>query len=138
MASETSSSTRDQPGFLRRHWGKLAVGGLLVIPAAVLAVWTAITLTFAYSRGERVGYAQKISEKGWLCRTWEGELTMAAIPGAAPEKFYFTVRSDSVARAIQQFDGQRVVLDYEQHRFVPSSCFGETEYFVTDVEPVAP
>ena len=135
MASETNSSTRDQPGFLRRHWGKLALGGLLVIPAAVLAVWTAITLTFAYSRGERVGFAQKISEKGWLCRTWEGELTMNALPGAAPEKFYYTVRDDSLAQAIQALDGRRVVLEYEQHRGVPFSCFGETDYFVKGVRP---
>ena len=135
MASDTSSATRDRSGFVRQHWGKLTLAGLLVIPAAVLAAWTAITLNYTYSRGERVGFAQKISEKGWLCRTWEGELTMNALPGAAPEKFYYTVRDDSIARAIQAFDGKRVVLDYEQHRGVPLSCFGETEYFVTGVRP---
>ena len=134
MASDTIDSRQDQ-GFVRRHWGKLTLVTLLLVPALVLAAWTAISLSFSYSRGERVGYAQKLSEKGWLCSTWEGELTMNAIPGAAPEKFVFSVRSDSLARAIQQFDGQRVVLDYEQHRFVPSSCFGETEYFVTAVRP---
>jgi hypothetical protein len=137
MASDTSDTidSTQQQGFVRRHWGKLTLATLLVVPALVLAVWTAVALSFAYSRGERVGYAQKLSEKGWLCPTWEGELTMNAIPGAAPEKFTFSVRSDSLARAIQRFDGQRVVLDYEQHRFVPTSCFGETEYFVTSVRP---
>jgi hypothetical protein len=133
MASDTSSSTRERPGFLRRHWGKLTLAGLLVIPTAVLAAWTAVAMAFTYSRGERVGFAQKLSEKGWLCRTWEGELTMNALPGAAPEKFYYTVRDDSLARVIQAFDGKRVVLDYEQHRGVPLSCVGETEYFVTGV-----
>ena len=135
MASDTTASVRDQQGFVRRHWGKLALASLLLVPAALLAAWTAIAMSITYSEGQRVGYAQKLSEKGWVCPTWEGELTITAIPGATPEKFYFSVRSDSLARVIQQYDGQRVVLDYEQHRFVPLSCFGETEYFVTAVRP---
>lgn len=135
MASDTTAPARDQQGFVRRHWGKLAVASLLLVPAALLAAWTAIALNVTYSEGQRVGYAQKLSEKGWVCPTWEGELTITAIPGATPEKFFFSVRSDSLARVIQQYDGQRVVLDYEQHRFVPLSCFGETEYFVTAVRP---
>jgi len=84
-----------------------------------------------------VGFAQKLSEKGWLCRTWEGELAMATVPGVAPELFQYSVRDDSVARAIQELDGRRVALTYEQHRGVPTSCFGETEYFVTGVRPVS-
>ena len=135
MASDTSASVRDQQGFVRRHWGKLALASVFLIPAALLAAWTAIALNITYSEGQRVGYAQKLSEKGWVCPTWEGELTITAIPGATPEKFYFSVRSDSLARVIQQYDGQRVVLEYDQHRFVPLSCFGETEYFVTAVRP---
>ena len=137
MASDTSDriDSRQDQGFVRRHWGKLALAALLLVPALLLAAWTAITMAITYSEGERVGYAQKLSKKGWLCPTWEGELTMAAIPGAAPDKFYFTVRSDSLADVIQKFDGQRVVLDYEQHRFVPFSCVGESEYFVTGVRP---
>ena len=133
-STDTIDSTPEQ-GFVRRHWGKLTLATLLLVPALVLAAWTAIALSFAYSRGERVGYAQKLSEKGWLCSTWEGELTMNALPGAAPEKFYYTVRDDSVARAIQALDGRRVVLEYEQHRGVPLSCFGETDYFVKGVRP---
>jgi len=35
-----------------------------------------ITLQVVYSDGERVGYIQKISRKGWVCKTWEGELAM--------------------------------------------------------------
>jgi hypothetical protein len=135
MASDTTAPERDRQGFLRRHWGKLTLASLLLVPAALLAAWTAIALSISYSEGQRVGYAQKLSEKGWVCPTWEGELTITAIPGATPEKFFFSVRSDSLARVIQQYDGQRVVLDYEQHRFVPLSCFGETEYFVTAVRP---
>jgi len=90
----------------------------------------------AYSSGERAGYVQKFSRKGWVCKTWEGELAMVAVPGSMPEKFYFTVRNDSVAALINQSLGKRVALHYNQHKGVPTSCFGETEYFVSDVKVV--
>ncbi len=127
----------EQPGFLRRHWGKLTLFLLVTVPLAILAAWTAIAFAYTYSNGERTGYAQKLSRKGWLCKTWEGEIAMATAPGVMPEKFAYTVRSDSVAQAIQALDGQRVALTYEQHKFLPTSCFGETEYFVSGVRRVA-
>jgi len=109
--------------------------------AALLALvlgfagYTWVTLHFAYSRGERVGYVQKISSKGWVCKTWEGEMAMVTMPGTLTEKFLFSVPDDAVAAKINATAGQRVALHYAQHRWVPSSCFGETEYFVTDVTP---
>ena len=111
---------------------------LLVIAAPVLgfAAWSWITLHVNYSNGERVGYVQKMSRKGWVCKTWEGELAMVSMPGTAPQIFYFTVQSDGVARKVMDAAGQRVALVYEQHRGVPSSCFGETEYFITGVRVV--
>jgi hypothetical protein len=93
-------------------------------------------MTYTYSRGERVGYAQKISEKGWVCKTWEGEIAIANVPGQLQEKFEFTVRDDRIAAEISRLEGQRVSLSYEQHRFVPFSCLGETEYFATGVRSV--
>jgi hypothetical protein len=120
----------------RRRWGLIAFLALVVAPLALFALWTWITLTFAYSRGERVGYPLKLSQKGWLCKTWEGELQMIAIPGATPEAFRYSVRDDSLARAIQALEGGRVSVTYEQHRGVPTSCFGETEYFVTSARRV--
>jgi hypothetical protein len=93
--------------------------------------WTAITLAFNYSDGERSGFLQKVSRKGWICKTWEGELQLVAIPGAAPEMFHFTVRDQQVANDLEHLMGQRVTVYYEQHRGVPTSCFGDTEYFVT-------
>jgi hypothetical protein len=81
---------------------------------------------------------QKLSKKGWICKSWEGELSLVALPGAAPEKFLFTVRDDAVAAKINQQVGQRVALIYEEHRGLPTSCFGDTEYFVTDVKVVTP
>jgi hypothetical protein len=110
----------------------------VVLPAALFAAYTWITLNFAYSTGERTGYVQKISRKGWICKTWEGELAMTPFPGTVPQIFPFSVRSDDVARQIQQAAGQRVALTYAQHKGVPTSCFGETEYFVTGVRAIGP
>lgn len=117
--------------------------GLFVI-FVMLAVtaYTWLTLNFSYSTGERAGFMQKMSKKGWLCKTWEGELSLVALPGAAPEKFEFSVRDDAVAARINALVGQRVALTYEQHKGIPTSCFGDTEYFITDgkaiVQPTVP
>ena len=108
----------------------------LILAVAGVALWTWGTLTFDYSDGERAGYVQKFSRKGWLCKTWEGELALVNLPGAMPEIFYFTVHDDAVARRIQDVVGKRVALSYEQHIGVPTSCFGETQYFVVDVRVV--
>ncbi len=109
---------------------------ILVAVAAVvgvLAAWTLFTLNWSDSAGERAGYVQKLSERGWICKTWEGEMAMVTMPGTVAEKFYFTVPDDAVAARINETVGSRVVLHYEQHRWIPFSCFAETEYFVTGV-----
>ncbi|MDO8926877.1 MAG: hypothetical protein Q7U94_08210 [Sideroxyarcus sp.] len=107
--------------------------GFLVVVAALFAAYIWIAFQWSYSEGERAGFMQKLSSKGWICKTWEGELSLVALPGAAPEKFIFTVRDDAVADKINQLVGQRVALIYEQHKGLPTSCFGETEYFVNDI-----
>ena len=113
---------------------------LLLVALIVLLMlaggWLWLTLNWSYSQGELAGYVQKLSKKGWLCKTWEGEIAMVTMPGAIPEKFEFTVRDDDVAQRINVLAGKRVVLNYAQHRFIPSSCFGETEYFVASVREV--
>ncbi len=124
-------------GRRRSRWPLLLLA-LLVLVGAGFALYVWATLTFSYSSGERAGYVQKFSHKGWLCKTWEGELAMVNLPGAMPEIFRFTVRDGAVAARLNQTMGQRVALHYEQHRGVPSSCFGDTEYFVTEVRPVTP
>lgn len=108
----------------------------LLAVAVLLAGYTWITLSWAYSKGERAGYIQKFSRKGWVCKTWEGELAMVAMPGSMPEKFYFSVRDDAVATQINQAMGRRIVLYYEQHVGIPTSCFGETEYFVKSAKVI--
>lgn len=109
---------------------------VLVIAACVLAAWTWVTMTYDYSNGERAGYVQKFSRRGWVCKTWEGELALVNLPGAMPEIFKFSVRDGAVAAEIQAKMGKRVVLDYEQHIGVPTSCFADTQYFVTAVRMV--
>lgn len=111
--------------------------GILVVMAAVLAIYIALALTWSYSTGERAGFLQKISDKGWICKTWEGELSLVALPGAAPEKFLFTVRNAEVAKQVNAAVGKRVALNYEQHKGLPTSCFGETDYFVVGLKEVA-
>jgi hypothetical protein len=122
--------------FARRHWGKLTVGAFIIAPTIVFALWAAIGLTFVYSSGERAGFVQKISRKGWLCKTWEGEMAISTIPGSMPQLWTFSVRSDSVALAIEATNGRRVVLEYQEKPWVPTSCFGETRYFVNGVRVV--
>ena len=106
---------------------------LLAAAIAAFALYTWFTLSWSYSDGERAGFLQKFSRKGWLCKTWEGEILLSSMPGAIPERFTFSVRDDGVARQLIAATGKRVVLSYAQHRGVPTSCFGETEYFVEKV-----
>jgi hypothetical protein len=116
-----------------KHHPLLWLLGLLLVAALVFAGYTASTLAIAYSSGQRAGYVQKLSHKGWLCKTYEGELAMTPVPGTSPEIFHFSVRDPNVAREIDALSGSHVVLDYDQHIGVPTNCFGETEYFVTHV-----
>jgi hypothetical protein len=104
----------------------------LLLPVLGFALYTWVALTWSFSKGERAGYITKFSNKGWVCKTWEGELTMALVPGTVPEKFLFSVRDDVLAQRITSAMGKRVSLTYEQHKGIPTTCFGETEYFVTD------
>lgn len=130
----------------RRRLG-IRLGGILaalIAAAAVLfALYTWTVLHWSYSEGERAGYLQKLSKKGWLCKTWEGEILLSSMPGAIPERFAFTVRDPAVVQQLQSAMGQRVQLSYSQHVGLPTSCFGETGYFVDraaagGTNPVAP
>jgi hypothetical protein len=115
-----------------------ALLAVLVLAIAGAGAFTWITLHWSYAQGERAGYVQKLSRKGWVCKTWEGEMAMVTMPGTITEKFYFTVPDDAVASRINAGVGKRMALHYEQHRWIPSSCFGDTEYFVTDVRVTDP
>lgn len=118
--------------FKRRHWGKLLVLTLLMIPVAGFAAWSFVTLNWTYSEGDRPGFVQKIAIKGYICKTWEGIL-YNDLQGFRADSFAFTVRSDSLAKVLQSLSGKQVSLHYQQHVNVPSSCFGDSEYFVSGV-----
>ena len=118
-----------------KHLRRTVTLGLIAL-LGLFSGYTWLTLQMVYSEGERAGVLQKLSYKGWICKTWEGELMLTPIPGIIPEKFYFTIPDPSVAKKVNDLIGQRVALAYEQHRGIPSSCFGETQYYVRDVKPV--
>lgn len=107
----------------------------LFVAAAVLAgaSWVLLALNWSYSEGERAGWVQKLSKKGWVCKTWEGELSLVSLPGSTAEKFLFTVRDDRVAAEVTRLIGERVALHYEEKVGLPTSCFGDTRHFVTAV-----
>jgi hypothetical protein len=119
-----------------RRWILIGAAIVLIVPAGLMAAWTAVALNWSYSEGNRAGYIQKFSRKGWVCKTWEGELQTATIPGSAPQVFLFTVRDDSVASRLTQLMGSRVSLTYREHRGIPGSCFGDTNYYVTGAKLV--
>ena len=108
----------------------------LLLMIGGFAGYTWSTLNWSFSSGERAGYIQKFSHKGWVCKTWEGELQMIPVPGAIPEKFIFSVRDDAIAQKINVAMGKKVALHYEQHKGIPTTCFGETDYYVTDIKVI--
>jgi hypothetical protein len=124
-------------GFFRRNRWKFILVGVLGGGLGLFALYTMAALRFAYSSGERVGYVQKLSKKGWVCRTWEGELAMSPVPGAAPQIFAFSLRDDAMAQQISAAEGKRVTLQYEEKMGIPSSCFGDTKYFVVGLRILA-
>jgi hypothetical protein len=107
---------------------------ILVVAIAGVAGYSWLSLHWAYSTGERAGFVQKLSKKGWVCKTWEGEMAMVTMPGTVAEKFYFTVPDDAIATKINASMGKRVAMHFQQHKWLPSSCFGDTEYFVDSVQ----
>jgi hypothetical protein len=110
---------------------------LIIVLAGVLtAAWLWIFSTWNYSTGERAGWVQKLSRKGWLCKTWEGEMAMVTMPGTAQEKFLFTVNDEDVAAQINKVMGKRVSVHYDEKVGLPTTCFGETRHYVTSIVAV--
>ena len=134
----TPAEVAPRAGFVRRNRWKIIPLGLLLVVGGAAALWTTITLAFSYSDGDRIGYVQKFSRKGWICRTWEGELAMTPVPGSAPQMFDFTVRDEAVVKKLKDAEGKRVALHYKEKKGVPTTCFGETSYFISDVRVLGP
>jgi len=109
---------------------------ILILGLLLFAGYLWLMLKWSYSSGERAGWVQKLSKKGYICKTWEGEMAMVSLPGSMPEKFLFTVRDEQVAQRLRAVMGKRVSLDYEEHIGLLTSCFGDTRHFVTDVRMI--
>lgn len=111
---------------------------LVVVVLGILgfAAYTWFTLSYTYSEGERVGYARKLSKKGWICKTWEGEISMTNAVGAQESLFAFTVREESVVEKLRALEGKHVTILYKERVGIPTSCFGDTPYHVYDVRPI--
>lgn len=112
--------------------------GSLIGALLLIVLYTLFMLWWSYSDGDRAGVLQKFSKRGWICKTWEGEIAMYVVGGVAPQIWNFSVRDDEVAAQLQQAVGQQVRLHYAEHRGLPTNCFGETDYFVNRVEVVGP
>ncbi|MGH7559581.1 MAG: hypothetical protein ACRENB_01030 [Gemmatimonadales bacterium] len=120
-----------------RRW-KLWLAVALLTPVLLFTCYTLVTLTWSYSEGQRSGVLQKLSRRGWICKTWEGELAMTTQPGVAPTIWSFSVRKDVAARQLSTAIGRRVVLYYQEHQGIPTTCFGDTRYFIDSVRVVGP
>jgi hypothetical protein len=116
-------------GRTMRRW--LIIAAIVAVVAGAAYTW--FTLSWSYSDDERAGLLQKFGRKGWLCKTYEGELAQYIVGGVAPQIWYFSVRDEATAERLSKVVGEKVQLHYTQHRGVPSSCFAETEYFVDGV-----
>ena len=120
----------------QRGIGMLRVLIVLVVLVALAAGYLWVAMKWSYASGERAGWVQKLSRKGWLCKTWEGEMAMVSMPGSTTEKFPFTVWDGDTVQQINRLMGRRVSLHYEQKVGLPTTCFGETRYYVTGVTVV--
>ena len=112
---------------------KLVLLGVLLAPIALFVLYTWTALTWDFSDGERAGILQKFSEKGWICKTYEGELAMTSVPGVMPVLWAFSVRDDEVAQQLRDAIGKHIAVHYTEHKGIPTDCFGETGYFVDSV-----
>jgi hypothetical protein len=131
------TTTTDPVPAPRRRWKLLAIlAGLVLLPIAGFALYAFSALHWSYSDGERAGVLQKFSHKGWLCKTYEGELAMSIVPGVAPTIWEFSVRDESLVPELNAAIGKRVALHYAEHRGIPTTCFAETSYLVDGVHPV--
>src|SRR5688500_17861800 len=109
------SSGNDKPASLVRRGARFALV-LAALVVMIVAGWTWLTLSWSFSVGERAGVLQKFSRKGWICKTYEGEVAQYVVGGVAPQIWYFSVRDDAVAQQLFKVVGQNMQLRYREHR----------------------
>lgn len=119
-----------------RRGVKRVIMAFILAPIILFIAYAVIVTNWSFSEGERVGYLQKFSRKGWICKTYEGELAMTTVPGLAPVIWDFSVWDEEVAKKVNGLLGKRVVLHYREYRGIPTDCFGSTDYFVDRVQEI--
>ena len=135
MTTPEAQSSAPAPKAKRRRW-PVVIATLLIVPLLLFAIYTFFVATWSYSEGDRAGTLQKFSRKGWICKTYEGELALYIVGGVAPQIWHFTVRDESIVRQMSDAVGRKVQVHYSEHRGVPTSCFGDTPYWVDQVKVV--
>ena len=91
-----------------------------------------------YSNGDRSGIVTKLSQKGLIFKSWEGEMLVALPEEVAgttePEKFAFNVSQEAVDKVkAAMASGKRVTLVYRQWAIAPITV--EHEHVIVDVKP---
>ena len=133
MTEPTPPAPAPEPPVVRHGWSrktKLILLSIVLLPVLLFTLYSLLVLNWSYSDGWRSGVLQKFSRKGWVCKTWEGELAMSTVPGVAPTIWLVSVRDDAVVQKLNEAVGDRVDLHYTEHRGIPSDCFASTNYFV--------
>jgi hypothetical protein len=121
-----------------RRFGRALLILILIVIAAG-ALWTWMMIYFSYADGERAGVLQKFVRRGWVCKTYEGEIAYYygggnyMVPSTTPQLWDFSVRDPKVAAELTKVVGHRVRLHYSEHPGVPTSCFADTRFFVDEV-----
>ncbi len=116
---------------------------VLLIILAVLILATAIAFlvfNFTYSEGSRAGVVIKFSKRGYVMKTYEGELNMGGmgnIPNTAQMNMIwnFSVKDKTVADKLMELEGRKVSLHYKE--IIQNMPWqGDTKYFVDGVEVI--
>ncbi|HXW10886.1 MAG TPA: hypothetical protein VD737_09730, partial [Steroidobacteraceae bacterium] len=136
---QTPTTASAPPPLQRRGRGiRTWVWALLAVAVVLGALYTSLMLWYSYSEGERAGVLQKFSHRGWICKTYEGELAQYVVGGVAPQIWHFSARDAAVVTQLREAVGRQVRIHYEEHRGLPTNCFGETAYFAKSVEVIGP
>ena len=134
---KTETVVKEQPkkknGFRKFLW-RFSLIAILVL--VILIYWFYFNV---YSDGERTGLLTKLSHKGNVFKTYEGEILIGNFQQApnvmVPEKFYFSVKSKKLADTLMKLQGKIISLKYFQYRKT-LPWRGESVYMVTDLQRV--
>ncbi len=117
---------------------KILVGIVFLLVLAL--VITFLVFNFKYSEGSRAGVLMKFSKRGYVFKTYEGELNTGGVGNIANtaqvnQVWNFSVKEEGFADTLHFYEGKKVILFYQQKiKHLPWQ--GETDYFVNRVQEV--